>query len=275
MKKYLILSVVTVCLVCIFSSCNTGDKSGKNLNDSTEIDNDLTKMIYPIPTPFEISQMLQKSGAAYILDLTNPIENAEKYFTEKSKALNLGVYGADLSYTSTYNKAQDTRGFLGASKKLTDDLGISSMVKQSLLERAESNLENKDSLYKIVSESYYDNFNYLNNNGKGAIAVMVLAGGWIEGLYLSTQIATLTKDNAKIMENIGGQKITGNSLVGLLEMHKSNQDVSAVIEMVQKINNTYTDVKQNENDVFVLSKEQFEKITKTVTEIRTEITKVN
>lgn len=260
----------------ILASCGGGNSSSNNnIKDTTTIGEEIEKMVYPIPTPFEISQMLQKSGASYIIDLTNSTEHVDQYFTEKSKALNLGVYGADLSYTSTYNQAQDTRNFLACSKKLSDDLGISSMVNQNLIERAESNLENKDSLYKIVSESYYETFNYLNNNEKGTIAVMILAGGWVEGLYLSSQLALLSDDNSEIIKGIAHQKTTVSALLGLLDMHKENEDVKSVIENIKKISAIYDNVERNEQDEFKMTKEQFDELTKILDEVRTEFVKVS
>ena len=63
---------------------------------------------YPLPSSFEVTKLLVEAGASYILNLCNPVDNVNRYISLKSKALNLGVYGADLSYAATYNQAQET-----------------------------------------------------------------------------------------------------------------------------------------------------------------------
>ena len=71
---------------------------------------------YPIPTSFELTELIQRAGAPYILTLSNDSEKAGDYITQKDKALNLGVYGTDLCYASTYMMKQGTMLFLESSK---------------------------------------------------------------------------------------------------------------------------------------------------------------
>ncbi|NJO88699.1 MAG: hypothetical protein HC831_06840, partial [Chloroflexia bacterium] len=57
-------------------------------------------------------------------------------------------------------------------------MDIQTPYNEDLSARIEANIENKDSLYDILTSSFKNTFEYLNDNGKGAISVMVLAGGW-------------------------------------------------------------------------------------------------
>ncbi len=263
-KNILSLGMLLAIFVVLLSSCDPKDNDKPN---DINIVDDVDEFVYPIPTPFEMTQMLENSGASFIIDLTNKKENAELYETEKSKALNLGIYGTDLSYTSTYNQTQKTKDLLACSRILTDALDISPMFNKSLVIRIEENLENKDSLYKIVSESYYDTFGFLNNNGKGEISVMVLAGGWIEGLYLGVQLASLSSQKDAIMLGLAEQKITLNSLIPLLENYKDNKDVAEVLDMVKQFKVLFDKVEQKDDQLF-MSEELFEEIFKLATEIR-------
>ena len=96
---------------------------------------------YPIPTAFQITQMLNNAGASYILSLNNPVENVDKYFTEKSKALNLGVYGANLAYASTYQMTQETMSYLRVVRQLIDELQVSTAFNTQLVEKIEENID--------------------------------------------------------------------------------------------------------------------------------------
>jgi len=273
MKKLTAIFTLLIFLAITFNSCKN-ENSTNNKVDDINISDEINHLVYPVPTPFEATKMLEKSGAAYIVDLTNSTENADKYFTEKSKALNLGVYGADLSYTSTYNKAQDTRKFLIVSKKITEDLGLTSMFDDALLDRLEQNIENKDSLYKIVSDSYYDTFNKLNDNQKGTVAVMILAGGWIESLYLVSQLASLSENKSDIIKNLAQQRITSSTLLPLLQNYKDNADVAEIIVEIQKIKAIF-DKLQIVDDEFVMNDAQFLELSKTIAEIRTKIVQIS
>lgn len=267
-----ILLGLTVLFGVSLYSCKS-DSNKDNVKD-IEIADEVNQMVYPIPTPFEVSQMLEKSGASFILDLTNSTENVNNYFTEKSKALNLGVYGADLSYTSSYNQSQGTRKLLTVTKQLTEDLEITSAFSESLLERVEQNIENKDSLYKIVSSSYYDTFNQLNNSQKGSIAVMVLAGGWVESLYLICELASVSKDKTELLKGLAQQRLTSSTIIPLLNNYKDNADVVEITSDIQKIKTVF-DKLQQVDDEFVIDEAQMKELHTIVTEIRTKIIKLS
>jgi hypothetical protein len=75
--------------------------------------------------------------------------------------LNLGVYGADLSYAGTYEMNQEIMKYLQVSKQLIEELNISTSFNRGFVERVERNLEDKDSLINIVSESFNDTYVFL------------------------------------------------------------------------------------------------------------------
>jgi len=64
----------------------------------------LDNAIFSIPSPIQLGQIIQKSGAAYNEDLLNDPSAVNNYSDVASQALNLGVYGADLGYTALYEK---------------------------------------------------------------------------------------------------------------------------------------------------------------------------
>ncbi len=269
-KNYLSLLLAALMFVFV-ASCGSEnqdtDATDEVVEEELSASEKVDKIAYPLKTPFEIIQMLSNAGASYILDVTNPVEYVDKYFTEKSKALNLGIYGADLSYASTYNKTQETRNLLAATKKLTDELGIVTPFNESLAERIEMNIENSDSLYAIISDSYHDTFNFLNENGKGAVATLVLAGGWVEGLYLSSQLAILANDNTEILAGIAAQKPIILTLVPLLEAYKDNIEVQEVLEELSLLKEVYDSVEEKEGK-YILTTEQFDKITSIIESLR-------
>lgn len=197
------LSIIIAAISIFAVGCsNQGQTDQNNVDTTLSVTDQAEKLIYPLPTPLEITNMLNKAGASYIIGIANRPENVDKYFTESAKALNLGVYGADLSYSATYGMSQETMNFFLCTKKLRDGLDIQSAENENLANRIETNIDKRDSIYNILTSSFTTTFGYLNNNNKGAVAVLVLAGGWIEGLYLSTELAGMIEKNSEILQGI-------------------------------------------------------------------------
>lgn len=170
---------------------------------------------YPLPTSFEVTKLLVEAGASYILNLCNPVDNVNRYISLKSKALNLGVYGADLSYATTYNQTQETMQYLDVSRELLTDLEIEAGFNEDMVTSIERNLDNVDSLIHIISESFYKTYEYLASNEQDDMSILVMAGSWIEALYITTQISLISKDNSEIIDIITDQN---SSLEKLLEV---------------------------------------------------------
>jgi hypothetical protein len=221
---------------------------------------------YPLPTSFEVTRLLIESGASYILDLSNKTENVSKYISLKSKALNLGVYGADLSYAATYNQTQETMQFLEASSTLIDELQIATAFNQSLVDRVEANIDNVDSLIAIISDSFYDSYRYLQENNQDKISLLVLAGSWIEALYITTQITVVTqRDNQKIIDIISDQESSLSKLLELMDPVKEDPLISDIYTSLSGILALY----ENAEDPF--SKKDLENVLKATEVLRNKI----
>ena len=264
------ISFSLIILSAVFLSCKSnqnnepeGSEISKNEVKKGEAIMDLSG--YPLPTSFYITEMLNKAGAPYILSIANSVENVGNYFSQKEKALNLGIYGADLSYASTYMMKQETIMYLKASSLLTEEMKISTAFNKDYIERIKNNLDNGDSLILIVSDSFYDTYNYLIENEKDVSAILVMAGSWIEGLYLTTQIALTARNSAKFIEIIGQQKTSLRELLNIMDPVKENSDLSGIYNQLMSLHNMYEDTHDE------LSDSQFNKISIAIANLRNEI----
>jgi hypothetical protein len=212
-----------------FSGCKNKTSRSSGLEDDIVLDESGSKehvlreiTDYPLPTAFEVTKLLIDAGAGYILDLCNRTENIDTYINLRSKALNLGVYGADLSYAATYNQTQETMQYMEATSKLINDLQISTGFNQSLVTRVEENLDNVDSLILLITDSFISTYEYLIENEQDNISVLVMAGSWIEALYITTQISIISINNEKIVDIISDQTNTLDKLIELMEPLKDD-----------------------------------------------------
>ncbi len=266
-----VLACITVALLATMFACGGGakqaetDKShdGKSKEEAFK---SVTK--YPIPTAFEVVKLLNKAGASYILSLNNPVENVDKYFTEKSKALNLGVYGANLSYASTYQMKQETMSYLKVSKTLIDDLQITTAFNKDFYTRVEANIDNKDSLINIISDSFYDTYDFLINEGKDNISTLVIVGSWVEGLYITCQMAIISKNNEDILKIIANQKDPLDKLMEIMMPQANDKNVLEVMELIQPLAPLYEKIEGE-----TINQAQFDQINEMITKIRETITK--
>lgn len=255
--------LLAIAVVMFVVSC--GNRQAKEA-ESTSISKEETfKSVtkYPIPTSFEVIKLLNNAGAAYILSASNPIENVDKYIPAKSKALNLGVYGADLSYASTYQMKQETMNYLKVSKKLIDELQITSAFNVEFAQRVEKNIDNKDSLIHIISDSFYDTYEFLVNNGKDNTSILVMTGSWVEGLYITTQMTIVSKNNADMLKIVANQKEPLAKLLELMKPYTTDQDVTEIANALKPLADIYANVNAD-----MLTPEQFEQINKEITLLR-------
>ena len=194
-----------------------------------------------IPSPLELSSIIKNAGATYDNSVLNPSEYVSNYVTSGSQALNLGVYGADLSYSSIFEQTQETSKYFMAAKELADELGITSAFGKSTVDRIQNNLNNRDSLIAIISDSYWEADAYLKENSRSNTSALVIAGGWIEALYISTKLADITDSNSEIISRIGEQKLTLNNLIPMLEKF-SGDDVDEVVASLKDLQETFMGV---------------------------------
>ncbi len=252
MKKFvnIVPVVIVVFSLIIISACSGGCNKGKN-SDSVltqikkeQVKEDVADYIYPLPTAFEVTNMLNRIGASYILSLSNSSENSDKYFTEKSKALNLGIYSADLSYASTYNQKQIAIDYMNVSNKLIEELGFSEAIDKDLLSKIEKVENDKEKLIELISSTFYTTYEYLNKNDRGTVSLMVIAGSYVEALYIATHISEDTYNNVEMIKIVMEQKEPLNKLMGLLEDANSNDNIADVFGSLNILNEIYSNLEE-------------------------------
>jgi hypothetical protein len=240
------IGLLTTTLI-VFSGCNNTQKKQdigipkvEEFTSREDVVKDLSG--YEVPTSYDITKYIYQSGAPYILSLSNGPEKAGEYITQRDKVLNLGVYAADLCYATTYMMKQGTMNYLEASKTLIDDLGISTTFNTTYADRIEANIDNRDSLIAVVTESFDDTWNYLVENQQDVLARLVVCGSWIEGVYITANMALKAIDYTAILEALARQKKSLNELVNLLEAVKDLEEVKDLYEGLSDIQEAYEGV---------------------------------
>lgn len=235
------------------------------VSDTTKQEVKSDNAFYDIPQPLQQVELLQQAGAKYDKQLLNPLENGTKYMVTNSRALNLGVYGADMCYAAVFNKPQDAILYLTASQKLAEALGIKGDFYTGVMQRLEKSSGNKDSLLQIVSYVYEKSNASLKENDQSHVSALVVAGSFVEAMFVATQVARNVEDKKAIYSRINDFRTSLNSLIGLITtVHES--DFSEILSDLRSIKAIYD---EQEGD---LNEAQMDKVTKQVKAIRIKIT---
>jgi hypothetical protein len=228
----LFLSAITL---LTFSNCGgDGDKTEEiETVDSVKTEepktNTVSETFFHVPSPGEMLTFIKMVGGKNNKNTSflNPASNDKNYTDNKSKALNFGIYSCDLSYCSIFEIGSEALKYFKTVKVMGDQIGVSTAIKPEVLKRLESNIGSPDSLAVITDDVYFSSFETLEDSKQGPTLALVVAGGWIESIYIATNLAKY-EEKSPIIERLADQKYTLENLIEFLKKHESDANVAAV-----------------------------------------------
>lgn len=270
-----------------FSQIAKSDSSGQISQATSEL---AGQVIKSIPPPIEMQSMILSSGASYNSEILNPSEESEKYSTNYHKAINLGIYGADLAYINIYNHKEDALSYLNTVIKLSEDLKVGQFFDFETIKRVADNNKNLDSMLNITTSNFEKMNNYLQEQNRSNISMYMLTGGWVEALYVACKVG-LEKKNQPLYDKIAEQKIVLDQVLLLLSFYKNDpnakilhddlHDLKIVFDKI-KIETIYAEptmveengqlvVKDNSKTVIVAPEDVIKEISNSITATRAKI----
>lgn len=285
-RKYRVSSGIVLVLILVMSLF-TGCKGGKKAPqeevpiglpvDKTAVLQDIKKaekIFQALPSPLESAMLIKSAGAKFNGDILNSVKNVNSYVTNKSRALNLGVYTCDLSFASLYEQTNLLSSYMNAAKKMADGLGIMDAISQDAIDKLEENINNSDVIMELVSETFMNSNSSLEDAGRKSTAAMVLVGGWVEGLYISTQLVDMKDFNGnKLVSRIIDQKLSIDILLELLKSNTEDPAVDELIVQVSKLKAVFDKININTSSV----RPEYDKVSNTTvlkSEVKTDMTPV-
>jgi hypothetical protein len=248
-KIKLIVMLFVIGILIAFSGCRSCNKAANqdaNLEVDTDILDDISqakKIFYSLPSPLETAMLIKTAGATYNEKLLNPLGNVTGYTTNRSMALNLGIYTTDLSFASLFDQTQTSINYMQAAKKMADGLGILDAIDNNTIQKLEENVNNRDVIMDIISETFMASSSFLKENDRTAVAAIVLVGGWLEGLYIATQLVDPSNiKNNKLVERIIDQKLSFDIVLKLLNENKQNPDVATLITEMNELKQIFNKI---------------------------------
>jgi hypothetical protein len=271
MKK-IFAGVIFLLLIISFTSCTScKDRvSGKQLKQVEKeqkgiIEDQIQENVYPLPTSAEVIKSLTDLEVGYQFGITNPVENTKKYFSSNTRAINLGVYGADLSYVTLYNIQQEVILFLNAIRSLSNELSMSEIYNEALYDKIKLNFDNKDELVKILTDAFNSTYAYLSDNDQQPLALLVVGGAWIEGMYLTTHVSEAAYQAANFSKVLIEQKKSFELYLEITAPFMTDPSVSDFVNKLEPVKKVYEGLTTS------LTEQNIKDITKVITDVRTQI----
>lgn len=171
--------------------------------------------IFSIPSPVQTVLLIHGMKAPYAAELLLPTDDVARFATKEKQALALGVYGADLAYVSAHKDGQRALKTLKATETLGTQLNLGSAFDKELMESFKKNINRQDSLLRLTGLAFRTVDKYLKNDQREDVSTRVLAGGWIEGLYLTLGPGGGAVD-PKVAARLAEQRHTLDNLIELL-----------------------------------------------------------
>ncbi|MFN8239179.1 MAG: hypothetical protein U0X39_00270 [Bacteroidales bacterium] len=251
------------------SSCNNGSnkklQKEKELQQVDSLQKEIEKHVYPLPTSAEVIKMLTDLEVGYILDISNPVENVKKYFTSAARSINLGVYGADLSYATLYNMHQEVIDYMDAIRVIANDLNMSKIYNAPLYDSIKANFDKKDKLVSILTNAFNETYSYMSENDQQALALLVVGGAWVEGMYLTTHVSESAYNVAGISKVLVDQKSSFDLFLDLTKPYMDDAMISDFVNNLEPIKKVYSGMTTS------LTEQNIKDITAAITVIRSKI----
>ncbi len=287
--KYLTIGILSFSLI----SCNENSDAEKNnesevISDSlitesnTDSDDD-QETSYRLPSPLQIAYVFKKSGSAFVPALINKKGNVNKYNTSNYKrASNFGVYSSDLAYCLFNKKYQESKEYLKACKDMGSFLGLNQAFESdNLAQRFDKNIDNEDSLIKIITNVQLKTDLLFEQNKQKHITVIAFAGAWAESAYIASEVYVKDK-NKKVLISLMEQLLLLDPLVKALKYHQTSEpEIINLISSVEKINTNFKNItsvktmleKNEELDfsLITISDNEFKSIAEPIKALRTNI----
>ncbi|PCJ26974.1 MAG: hypothetical protein COA97_04560 [Flavobacteriales bacterium] len=281
-SSYLIISLFFFACSGDENSDDSNDESSDtlieniNLPEQLGLDSGEVKM-FTMPTPLQIATALRVMNVDYNENLL--LENGNiAVASDIDLSLSLGMYLTDLGYTTVYNNTQKSLSYAKDIQYIMEELPIALYVNDGFKKRFNANLENQDSLCKIILDGYNEANQYISETENEGLGLLILTGAYIEGLYIasSSNVSNIwldEHDNLFIQ-----QKLFLDNFILLLEGYTSNSKIAVVVNKLTKLKVVFDEINvsfNDENEAYELSTPitpaSRNKINLLITELRNEI----
>lgn len=254
--KFNFFNLLSITLFSFLVSCAGSESSDVQVEESVlevevEVSEDpIDDIFYQVPSPNDLFNVLKDADISYNKDILNDLNVVETLNSKKAKALNFGVFAADLAYVSSLGQIGDASPIFETIRSLSKDLEIENAMNDVIYSRIQDNLDasNPDSLFSLSNETYYKAYAYLDNNDRGDVLGMIVVGGWVEGLNIILNCQDYS-DSSEVVQRIADQRLTLENLL-VFASRIQNEDLDNIIAELAPVEELFNGLAVTEDSDF-------------------------
>lgn len=242
--RYLLLLTLSLLLV----ACGNRNREDLSVEyDESDIgelvvsEEAMDAVIANIASPLEVASLLNHLEIPFSTAYLSDPGGMSTHTTSFEIAYQLGVLSADLGYLNMYDKTGTAVNYLGTINRMAEALEVGQFFDFATIKRLATSGSNLDSLLFLSMNSFNRMDDYLRESERSNLSALMVAGVWIEGLYLATQVMDKT-DYPELKDMIGEQKTILNDLLIILNNYRQDDRFAALISDYNEIKEAYDQV---------------------------------
>lgn len=193
----------------------------------------MREIYYGLLTPVEVCNIFDRLGLSFNDTIISPSDNCNLYMSSYKAAINLGVYGVDMGYMKLFGVNKQTVSYFNTIKTLSERLNMPVSFLSDAVKDVDQTMNDADSLTTLMSDAFKKIDDHLRAEGSQGTLGLMMMGGWIESMYIATQLAYDPENpDPQVVEKIAEQKY---SLLSLMSFMKNYYDDPMVVFYTKKL----------------------------------------
>ena len=94
-------------------------------------------------------------------------------------------------------------------------------------------------MFVISNDTYYDSYEFLEENEKGTELALIISGGFIESLYIVSNLVDGYEENNEIIKKIGDQKLVLENILDFCMTYMDDPSVEETMNELLDLSDTF------------------------------------
>ncbi|MCA1747085.1 MAG: hypothetical protein LC655_05260 [Bacteroidales bacterium] len=243
--RYVLLLLIPLLL----ASCGNRQKEDLTVTTDEILLEELTvsqeamdEVIENIASPIEVASLLSDLQIPFSSSYLSDPDKMSDHATAYEMAYHLGALSSDLGYLNMYNKTGTAINYLSTINRLTEALDVGQFFDFIKMKRLATGADKLDSLLFVSMNSFNRMDEHLKITDRSNLSTLMVAGVWIEGLYLATQV--YEKSQVEELRNvIAQQKMILSNLLIIMDRYKSDNHFANLLEDYARLKQHFDNVK--------------------------------
>ncbi len=255
--KTTFLLALLILLVAV--SCRQREETRTFVPEITEFDLDkddieeIRAIFYDLYSPMESHRLFRQIDVLFDPSILNSPENIYRYNSSNKIAVNLGIYGSDMSFSQMFGQTQEAINYMSVIYQLAENLGIGGAIIERAEQARDGAIYHPDSLFDIASDIYISADRQLKESNRHGAAALIMAGGWTEGLYIACSFHDPLDPDLNLEQQILTQKYSLDRLTALLANYQDDPFIARYLLMFRQLKNIFdsAEILFEEGDLYI------------------------